>query len=122
MKFLLSALAAILLSGCGLVEPDGHPTWIDRVDVPSSLSPTEDGAVSLHYSMTACEELVGLRTNRAVDRMTVAVLARERRGIICTGNMAADSLQVHIASPVTTPFRLTIRRRQGDTTYTMPVE
>lgn len=122
-KQVIPTLAVLLLSACGVSEPEARVAFVEELDVPAALSRTAGGSVTIHYLMGACDELVGPSTARTDAGMTVAVFVQPpRRGTSCTAGMVAGDVVVDIAPPVAGLFQLTVHRMQGDTTYTIPVE
>jgi len=116
------ALCAALVSGCGLMEPDPRVAYIAQVDVPASLSATAGGAVTIHYGLSGCDELVGPDVRRTTASMRVTVKKRTPRGAMCLTQVVMHELELAISGPVSSPFQLVVARMQGDTTYVIPVD
>lgn len=117
-----AALLALLLAGCGALEPDPRVAYIERVDVPAVLSAATGGEVTVHYALSGCDQLYESRVGRTASSMILAVYVRPpRAGMLCTDGMVMEALTVAVAPPVTAPFQLTVRRLQGDTTFVIPV-
>jgi hypothetical protein len=116
------ALSGILLGACGLTDPDPRVAYVAHVDVPASLSATIGGAVTIHYGLSGCDELVGPEVRRTAASMRVTVKKRTPRGAMCPTQIVMHELELAISGPVSSPFQLVVARMQGDTTYVIPVE